>query len=178
MESKMASSTTIMTEATAIHRAEIKEHALPKGWNSEAIDDLQEQFFQAFERGEKFQRAKDQERIEKDIEHKFSRAMTLAEMLFHKVHKDFNTQIKKLSLRYCNFPKFEALYVIPSEFFYSDKMLDVYRTSNKLKSDFYDDSFRIDFRFVAENENLSFELLEADGFNLNFKSEEVESATN
>lgn len=146
----------------------LKEKVLPENWD---IKDgaLEEEFFKAFERGEKHGVKSYKESIKKDIFHKFNRAATLSETLLGSIQKNYDVEVIKLILNYNNMPCFESLFILPKDFYLSEQMLDIYRESNKLKSDFNDDKFRIDFKFMFDSASINYNLLKADGFKMMYK---------
>lgn len=160
-------------EATAVlsaKRETLKEKVLPKNWDIKD-GDIEEEFFKAFERGERHGVESYKQTIKDGIKHRFNRAATLSETLFDKIEKDFKVDVKELILNYSNMPCFQSLFIIPRDFYLSDAMLEIYRESNKLKADFNDDNFRIDFKFMYDSESINYSLLEADGFVMIYKSD-------
>lgn len=146
---------------------ERRERVLPKKWNINDAD-LEEEFFRAFERGEKFQKEKTEIKLRNEIEHKFNRATTLSETLFNKIRTEFEADVTKLIINYSEMPCFQSLFILKKDFYLSSKMLELYNESNKLKSDFNDESFRIDFKFMIDSDKINYNLLESDGFVLNY----------
>ncbi|MGO3195482.1 MAG: hypothetical protein ACTIKE_15825 [Sphingobacterium sp.] len=154
----------------------LKDKILPKNWDIKDSS-LEEEFFKAFERGEKHGVESFKETLKKDIQHRINRAATLSETLHDKITKDYNINISKLILNYSNMPCFESLFIIPKEFYLSDQMLNLYKDANQLKADFNEyDTFRIDFKFMFDSPSINYALLRADGFVMMYEASKANKA--
>lgn len=146
--------------------------AIPKKWEGK---DIYEELFKAFERGEAHQRERDQKEFEAELGKNISKATTLSENIFHTASKDYLVRIIRAYLKVDAVDHFETLFLVDREDYLSEKLLEVYKKSHSVKSDFNSDDFRINFKFMPMSDNLNYDCLYSDGFTLQYGEKQTES---
>lgn len=149
-----------MANAT-IEKKEFVMKSVPKNWTG---DNLEQELFKAFERGEEYQKKKDADEFKSIVETNLHKATTLSENIFLSASKDYEVKIEKALLKIDDIHHFETIFIVDRKSYFSKQIKDVYKKSFEVKKNFNCDEFRIDFMFMPSSENINMESMNADGF--------------
>lgn len=161
-----------LTRYTPEEKAILRDKAIPKKWD---VTQLEEEFFKAFERGEDYQKKKIADDYIDSFHKNLTKATSLSENIFHTSFNDYGVKVKKVYLRPNDTCYFESLFLVATEDYLSDKMLDVYRKSAEITANFNDPNFRIDFKFMSYTKDLNIDRIHSDGFSYEYGGEQLSS---
>lgn len=157
-----------LTEETQKKDITLNSKSIPNNWDGLNL----EQFgWEQFQRGEAYQKQKDQEDFENSLSKNLNKAATLSESIFHTANNDYFVHITKAYLKLETIHQYETLFLVDKKDFLSDKLREVYQKSHSIKADFNCDDFYISFKFMPFSEDLNLDSLHSDGFTLVYNSE-------
>ena len=147
--------------------SEIQTHSAniistPVKWEKTTFD--ANDMWNAFQRGEKYQRDKQEDEFNAAFSKNINKAAVLSENIFNTAKNDYDVNVHKAFLRADSLKNFDILFLVESKDYASDKFKDIYLKSHLIKSEFNDKSFHISFKFMPNSKEVNLDCIYSDGY--------------
>jgi len=134
----------------------------PVKWEKTTFDS--NDMWMAFQRGEEYQKDKQNKEFEQTLSKNINKAAVLSENIFNTAINDYGVNVYKAFLRADSLKNFDALFLVELKDYLSGKFKDIYTKSHLIKSEFNDNSFHISFKFMPNSDDVNLDCIYSDGY--------------
>jgi hypothetical protein len=134
----------------------------PSKWEKTSFD--HNDLWEAFQRGEKYQKEKQREQFRAEMSKNINKAAVLSENIFNTAINDYDVNVFRAFLKADSLHNFDVLFLVSPEDYISEKFKDIYVKSHLIKSEFNDNSFHVSFKFMPNSKDVNLDCIYSDGY--------------